>query len=236
MMGIYLIGFVFMGISWLVSRRLKSKFQEYSKIGLSNQMSGAEIAQKMLDDNGLSNVKITQVDGQLTDHYNPADRTVNLSGDVYHGRSAASAAVAAHECGHAVQHATAYAALGMRSALVPAVNIASKIMGMANMFLIMGGIYLISSGSVIGNTVLMVLIAANLALTLFTLVTLPVEFDASSRALKWMEQRNVVNQSELAMSKDALKWAAMTYVVAALGAIANLAYYVMIFLGGRGRD
>jgi Zn-dependent membrane protease YugP len=225
-----------MGISWLVSRRLKSKFQEYSKIGLSNQMSGAEIAQKMLDDNGLSNVKITQVDGQLTDHYNPADRTVNLSGDVYHGRSAASAAVAAHECGHAVQHATAYAALGMRSALVPAVNIASKIMGMANMFLIMGGIYLISSGSVIGNTVLMVLIAANLALTLFTLVTLPVEFDASSRALKWMEQRNVVNQSELAMSKDALKWAAMTYVVAALGAIANLAYYVMIFLGGRDRD
>jgi Zn-dependent membrane protease YugP len=236
MMGIYLIGFVFMGISWLVSRRLKSKFQEYSKIGLSNQMSGAEIAQKMLDDNGLSNVKVTQVDGQLTDHYNPADRTVNLSGDVYHGRSAASAAVAAHECGHAVQHATAYAALGMRSALVPAVNIASKIMGMANMFLIMGGIYLISSGSVIGNTVLMVLIAANLALTLFTLVTLPVEFDASSRALKWMEQRNIVNQSELAMSKDALKWAAMTYVVAALGAIANLAYYVMIFLGGRGRD
>ncbi len=232
-MGIYLIGFVFMGISWLVSRRLKSKFEEYSKIGLSNRMSGAEIAQKMLSDNGLSNVRITQVDGQLTDHYDPADRTVNLSGDVYHGRSAASAAVAAHECGHAVQHATAYAALGMRSALVPAVNIASKIMGMANMFLIMGGIYLISSGSMIGNTVLMVLIAANLALTLFTLVTLPVEFDASKRALVWMEQRNIVNQAELAMSKDALKWASMTYVVAALGAIANLAYYVMIFLGRR---
>jgi hypothetical protein len=236
MIGIYLIGFVFMGISWLVSRRLKSKFQEYSKIGLSNQMSGAEIAQKMLNDNGLSNVRITQVDGQLTDHYNPADQTVNLSGDVYHGRSAASAAVAAHECGHAVQHATAYAALKLRSALVPAVNVASKIMGMANMFLVMGGIYLISSGSTMGNTVLMVLIAANLALTLFTVITLPVEFDASNRALKWMEQRNVVNQSELAMSKDALKWAAMTYVVAALGAIANLAYYVMIFLGGRDRD
>ena len=233
MMGIYLIGFVFMGISWLVSRRLKSKFEEYSKIGLSNRMSGAEIAQKMLNDSNLPNVRITQVDGQLTDHYNPADRTVNLSGDVYHGRSAASAAVAAHECGHAVQHATAYAALKMRSALVPAVNVASKIMGMANMFLIMGGIYLISSGSAIGNTVLMVLIAANLALTLFTLITLPVEFDASKRALVWMEQRNVVNQAELAMSKDALKWAAMTYVVAALGAIANLAYYVMIFLGGR---
>ena len=233
MMGIYLIGFVFMGISWLVSRRLKSKFEEYSKIGLSNRMSGAEIAQKMLNDSNLPNVRITQVDGQLTDHYNPADRTVNLSGDVYHGRSAASAAVAAHECGHAVQHATAYAALKMRSALVPAVNVASKIMGMANMFLIMGGIYLISSGSAIGNTVLMVLIAAHLALTLFTLITLPVEFDASKRALVWMEQRNVVNQAELAMSKDALKWAAMTYVVAALGAIANLAYYVMIFLGGR---
>lgn len=235
-MGIYLIGFVFMGISWLVSRRLKSKFEQYSRIGLSNRMSGAEIAQKMLNDNGLSNVRITQVDGQLTDHYNPVDRTVNLSGDVYHGRSAASAAVAAHECGHAVQHATAYAALKMRSALVPAVNVASKIMGMANMFLIMGGIYLISSGSALGNTVLMVLIAANLALTLFTLITLPVEFDASKRALVWMEQRNVVNQNELAMSKDALKWAAMTYVVAALGAIANLAYYVMIFLGGRSDD
>jgi hypothetical protein len=225
-----------MGISWLVSRRLKSKFEQYSKIGLSNRMSGAEIAQKMLSDNGLGNTRITQVDGQLTDHYNPADRTVNLSGDVYHGRSAASAAVAAHECGHAVQHATAYAALKLRSALVPAVNVASKIMGMANMFLIMGGIYLISSGSTIGNTVLMVLIAANLALTLFTLITLPVEFDASRRALVWMEERNVVNQSELAMSKDALKWAAMTYVVAALGAIANLAYYVMIFLGGRSDD
>jgi len=236
MIGIYLIGFVFMGISWLVSRRLKSKFEQYSKIGLSNRMSGAEIAQKMLSDNGLGNTRITQVDGQLTDHYNPADRTVNLSGDVYHGRSAASAAVAAHECGHAVQHATAYAALKLRSALVPAVNVASKIMGMANMFLIMGGIYLISSGSTIGNTVLMVLIAANLALTLFTLITLPVEFDASRRALVWMEERNVVNQSELAMSKDALKWAAMTYVVAALGAIANLAYYVMIFLGGRSDD
>ncbi len=235
-MGIYLIGFVFMGISWLVSRRLKSKFEEYSRIGLSNRMSGAEIAQKMLSDNGIGNVRITQVDGQLTDHYNPVDRTVNLSGDVYHGRSAASAAVAAHECGHAVQHATAYAALRMRSALVPAVNVASKIMGMANMFLIMGGIYLISSGSALGNTVLMVLIAANLALTLFTLITLPVEFDASKRALVWMEQRNVVNQNELAMSKDALKWAAMTYVVAALGAIANLAYYVMIFLGGRNDD
>lgn len=235
-MGIYLIGFVFMGISWLVSRRLKSKFEEYSRIGLSNRMSGAEIAQKMLSDNGIGNVRITQVDGQLTDHYNPVDRTVNLSGDVYHGRSAAAAAVAAHECGHAVQHATAYAALRMRSALVPAVNVASKIMGMANMFLIMGGIYLISSGSALGNTVLMVLIAANLALTLFTLITLPVEFDASKRALVWMEQRNVVNQNELAMSKDALKWAAMTYVVAALGAIANLAYYVMIFLGGRNDD
>lgn len=236
MMGIYLIGFVFMGISWLVSRRLKSKFEKYSQIGLSNRMSGAEIAQKMLSDNGLGNVKITQVDGQLTDHYNPADRTVNLSSDVYNGRSAASAAVAAHECGHAVQHAKAYAALGMRSALVPAVNVASKIMGMANMFLIMGGIYLISSGSAIGNTVLLVLIAANAALTLFTLITLPVEFDASNRALKWMEQRNVVNQSELAMSKDALHWAAMTYVVAALGAVANLAYYVMMFLGGRRDD
>ncbi|MGR3812401.1 zinc metallopeptidase [Jiulongibacter sp. NS-SX5] len=235
MNGIILISVVFMGISWIVSNRLKSKFKKYSKIGLRNGLSGAEIAQKMLNDNGIYDVKITQVNGQLTDHYNPQNRTVNLSTDVYHGRSAAAAAVASHEVGHAVQHATAYAALKMRSAMVPAVSLASRMMGMMNMFLFMGGFYMISQGSAIGNMLLIALIVANVAITAFSLITLPVEFDASKRALNWMEARNVVNQQEHGMAKDALKWAAMTYVVGALAAVANLAYYVMIFLG-RGDD
>lgn len=235
MNGIILISLVFMGISWIVSNRLKSKFKKYSKIGLHNGLSGAEIAQKMLNDNGIYDVKITQVNGQLTDHYNPQNKTVNLSTDVYHGRSAAAAAVASHEVGHAVQHATAYAALRMRSAMVPAVSFASRMMGMMNMFLFMGGFYLISQGSAIGNMLLIALIIANVAITAFSLITLPVEFDASNRALKWMEARNVVSRQEHGMAKDALKWAAMTYVVGALAAVANLAYYLMIFLG-RGDD
>lgn len=230
---IIIIGVVFMLIGMFVSSRLKSKFAEYSKIGLANGLSGAEIAQKMLNDNNIYDVKITQVEGQLTDHYNPLDKTVNLSADVYHGRSAASAAVAAHECGHAVQHAMAYAPLKMRSAMVPAVNVASKIMGMLNMFLMFGGIYMLSQGSTMGDILLIVLIAANGAMAAFSLITLPVEYDASKRALAWMTNRNVVNQSEHAMAKDALDWAARTYVVGALAAIANLMYYVMMFLGRR---
>jgi len=227
------IGIVFMVIGSLVSGRLKSKFRQYSQIGLSNGLSGEEIARKMLNDNGIYDVKITQVDGQLTDHYNPLDKTVNLSADVYHGRSAASAAVAAHEVGHAVQHATAYSALKMRSAMVPAVNVASRVMGMANMFLMFGGLAMISQKNPLGDTLLIVLIVANLALALFALITLPVEFDASKRALNWMENRNVVSQREHAMAKDALKWAAMTYVVGAAAAMANLLYFVMMFLGRR---
>jgi Zn-dependent membrane protease YugP len=230
---ILIIGVVFMLIGMFVSNRLKSKFAEYSRVGLANGLSGAEIAQKMLHDNNIYDVNIIQVDGQLTDHYNPLDKTVNLSSDVYHGRSAASAAVAAHECGHAVQHATAYAALRMRSAMVPAVNVASKVMGMLNMFLMFGGIYMLTQGSAMGNIILLVLIVANAAVAAFATITLPVEFDASRRALAWMTTRNVVNQREHAMAKDALKWAAMTYVVGALAAIANLMYYVMIFLGRR---
>jgi uncharacterized protein len=230
---ILIIGVVFMLIGMFVSSRLKSKFAEYSKIGLSNGLSGAEIAQKMLHDNNIYDVKITQVDGQLTDHYNPLDKTVNLSADVFHGRSAASAAVAAHECGHAVQHAMAYAPLKMRSAMVPAVNVASRVMGMLNMFLMFGGIYMLTQGSAIGNILLIVLIAANGAMAAFSLITLPVEYDASKRALAWMTNRNVVNQAEHAMAKDALDWAARTYVVGALAAIANLMYYVMLFLGRR---
>lgn len=233
MIGLIVIGVIFMIIGSLVSSRLKSKFAQYSQVGLSNGLSGEEIARKMLNDNGIYDVKVIQVDGQLTDHYNPMDKTVNLSNDVYHGRSAAAAAVSAHEVGHAVQHATAYSALKMRSALVPAVNIASKVMGMANMFLMFGGIALLSQDNPTGNMLLVVLILANLALALFALITLPVEFDASKRALVWMENRNVVNQREHAMAKDALKWAAMTYVVGAAAAIAQLLYFVMIFLNRR---
>ncbi len=233
MIGLIVIGVVFMIIGSIVSSRLKSKFAQYSQIGLSNGLSGEEIARKMLNDNGIYDVKVIQVDGQLTDHYNPMDKTVNLSNDVYHGRSAAAAAVSAHEVGHAVQHATAYSALKMRSALVPAVNIASKVMGMANMFLMFGGIALLSQNNPTGNMLLVVLILANLALALFALITLPVEFDASKRALAWMENRNVVSQREHAMAKDALKWAAMTYVVGAAAAIAQLLYFVMIFLNRR---
>lgn len=220
-------------IGSIVSSRLKSKFAQYSQVGLSNGLSGEAIARKMLNDNGIYDVQITQVDGQLTDHYNPLNKTVNLSSDVYHGRSAASAAVAAHEVGHAVQHAQAYAALKMRSAMVPAVNIASRVMGMANMFLMFGGIAMLSQNNSMGNVLLIVLIVANLALALFALITLPVEFDASKRALNWMETRNVVSQREHAMAKDALKWAAMTYVVGAAAAMANLMYFVMMFLGRR---
>lgn len=230
---IIIIGVVFMLIGMFVSNRLKSKFAEYSKIGLANGLSGAEIAQKMLHDNNIFDVKITQVEGQLTDHYNPLDKTVNLSADVFHGRSASSAAVAAHECGHAVQHAMAYAPLKMRSAMVPAVNVASRVMGMLNMFLMFGGIYMLSQGSAMGDILLIVLIVVNGAMAAFALITLPVEYDASKRALAWMTSRNVVNQSEHAMAKDALDWAARTYVVGALAAIANLMYYVMMFLGRR---
>lgn len=228
-----IIGIVFMVLGMIVSGRLKSKFAQYSQIRLRNGMTGAEIAQRMLHDNGIYDVRIIQVDGQLTDHYNPLDKTVNLSYDVYTGSSAASAAVAAHECGHAVQHAMAYAPLKMRSTLVPAVNVATNVMNFANMFLMFGGVYMLSRGSSFGNILLMVLIVANAALALFSLITLPVEYDASNRALKWMETRAIVTTGEHDMAKDALKWAALTYVVAAAGAVANLLYYLSIFLGRR---
>lgn len=230
---ILIIGVVFMLIGMWVSSRLKSKFAQYSQVGLQNGMSGAEIAQQMLRDNGIYDVRITAVDGQLTDHYNPVDKTVNLSQDVYHGRSAASAAVAAHECGHAVQHAQAYSALKMRSALVPAVNVATNVMNFANMFLMFGGVYMLSRGSALGNMLLLVLVIANAALAVFALITLPVEYDASNRALKWMENKAVVTPREHELAADALKWAARTYVVAAAGAVANLLYYLSIFLGRR---
>lgn len=216
-----------------VSSRLKRKFAEYSKVGLNNGMTGAEIARKMLNDNGIYDVRITQVEGQLSDHYDPLNKTVNLSYDVYNGNSAASAAVAAHECGHAVQHAVAYAPLKMRSALVPIVNVATNAMNFFYMFGFMFMAYIFSRNTAMAQTVLIALIVANAIIAAFALITLPVEYDASNRALAWMENRGVVNNREHAMAKDALKWAALTYVVAAAGAVANLLYYLSMFLGRR---
>jgi Zn-dependent membrane protease YugP len=226
-----IIAVVTMLISWLVSSRLKSKFHEYSQIGLRSGISGAEAAASMLRDNNISDVKIISVEGQLTDHYNPADKTVNLSHDVYYGRSAASVAVASHECGHAVQHAKAYAMLQLRSALVPVVNVSSTILGYLNIALLFGAGAIFYGSGAVSETLLLVIIAANLGLATFALITLPVEFDASNRALAWMTTRGVVTTQEHAMAKDALFWAAMTYVVAAVGSLAQLLYWVSVFMG-----
>ncbi len=230
MIGIYLITLVFAGIGMFLQWRLKSKFQQYSEIGLANGLSGQEIADKMLRDNGIYDVRIISVEGQLTDHYNPADKTVNLSPDVYYGRSASAAAVAAHECGHAVQHAKAYSMLQFRSAMVPVLSIASNFMPMA---LMIGVMLLYSTGN---KLVLTIGVAMFALATLFSFITLPVEFDASRRALAWMSQRNVVTQREHEMAKDALWWAAMTYVAAALGMLAQLLYYMSLLSGRRSDD
>ncbi|WP_337044499.1 zinc metallopeptidase [Emticicia sp. 17c] len=230
---IFIISIVFMLLGLAVSSRLKSKFTEYSQIGLSNGMTGAEIAQKMLRDNGIYDVRVTQVEGQLTDHYDPTNKTVNLSYDVYNGSSAASAAVAAHECGHAVQHSVAYAPLKMRSALVPVVNVATNALNFFYMFGFMFMAYIFSRNTPLAQTVLLGLVIANAIITIFALITLPVEYDASNRALVWMESRGIVNSREHGMAKDALKWAALTYVVSAAGAIANLLYYLSAYLGRR---
>lgn len=216
---------VIMLASWLVSSRLKSKFEHYSKLSLQNGMSGQEIAEKMLADNGIRDVKVISVAGQLTDHYNPVDKTVNLSEAVYNQRNAAAAAVAAHECGHAVQHATAYTWLTMRSRLVPVVNIASKYM----QWILLAGIFTIR----IFPGLLLVGIVIFAATTLFSIVTLPVEYDASNRALAWLKNKNMLNPAEYAGAEDSLKWAARTYVVAALGSIGTLLYYVSIYMGRR---
>lgn len=223
-----MIGIVIMLVSFFVSQQLKSRFQKYSATPLSNGMSGAEIAQRMLRDHGITDVQVVSVAGQLTDHYNPATRTVNLSEPVYHARNAAAAAVAAHECGHAVQHATAYKWLAMRSALVPVVSIASNLV----QWVLLGGILLINTFP----QLLLFGIILFAATTVFSLVTLPVEYDASRRALAWMERSHIVQPSEYAMSADALKWAARTYLVAALGSVATLLYYVMMYLGASRRD
>jgi hypothetical protein len=229
MLGFSLPSMILMGgimlASWLVSSRLKSKFEKYSKLHLQNGMSGQEIAEKMLADHGIRDVKVISVAGQLTDHYNPVDKTVNLSEAVFNQRNAAAAAVAAHECGHAVQHATAYSWLTMRSSLVPVVNIASTYM----QWILLAGILMINSFP----SILLIGIVIFAATTLFSIVTLPVEYDASNRALAWLENKRMLNQQEHAGAKDALDWAARTYVVAALGSIATLMYYISIYMGRR---
>lgn len=230
-MGIIIIMIVFGIISFAVSSRLKSKFKKYSQIPLNKNLSGAEIAQLMLADNGIHDVKVTSVEGQLTDHYNPVNKTVNLSEAVYYGRNAAAAAVAAHECGHAVQHAKAYSMLEFRSAMVPVQNASGKIMNIIFMMMLFGGFLLPSL--IPFKLALLIIIGCYTVFTLFAFVTLPVEFDASKRALAWVEQRGIVTSSEHGMAKDALKWAAMTYVVAAVASLVTLLYYISMFLGNR---
>jgi len=225
-----IIFIVFMIIGFAVNRKLKGKFKKYGQIGLQSGLSGKEIAEMMLKDNGIMDVRVVSVPGQLSDHYNPANKTVNLSTEVYAGRSAAAAAVAAHECGHAVQHATAYGFLELRSAMVPIQNLSAKIMNFILIGMFFFGTMVYSMGM---QNIFLVVLAAQFIITLFSLVTLPVEFDASNRALVWMDQRGIVTSQEHGMAKDALKWAAMTYVVSALAAITQLLYFVMLFLGGR---
>lgn len=225
----YLILFIGIAIlSYVVQSNLNSKFKKYSKIPIASGLSGREVAEKMLRDNGINNVTVTCTKGYLTDHYNPANGTVNLSEAVYNSRSVAAAAVAAHECGHAVQHAVAYAPLTLRSALVPVVSFASNWV----QWVLLAGIILIHSmpGILLAGVVLFALT------TLFSFITLPVEIDASRRATAWLLRAGITSVSEQPMAVSALKSAAYTYVVAALSSLATLAYYVMIFVGGRSRD
>jgi uncharacterized protein len=228
-MGLIIIFIVFAILSFAISSTLKRKFKKYSQIPLISNMSGQEVAVQMLRDNGIMDVKVTCVAGQLTDHYNPLSKTVNLSEPVYYGRSAASAAIAAHECGHAVQHANAYTPLKVRSALVPIQNASGRILNFVMLFSIFGG-WMISANY---QTMGIVIVGCYFVLTTFSFITLPVEFDASKRALVWIEANGVVSSKEHNMAKDALKWAAMTYVVAALGALVTLLYFLTMFFGGR---
>ncbi|MBF0648880.1 zinc metallopeptidase [Dysgonomonas sp. GY75] len=211
--------------SFAVSQMLKSKFNKYSKIPLTNGMTGRDVAEKMLHDNGIYDVKVVSTQGMLTDHYNPANKTVNLSEGVYASNSVAAAAIAAHECGHAVQHAHAYGPLKMRSALVPVVSFASSWVT----WIILAGIIFIQTFP----TLIWIGIGLFALTTIFSFVTLPVEINASQRALAWLNTAGVTNMNNHDMAKDALKWAAYTYVVAAIGSLATLLYYIMIALGGR---
>ena len=227
-MGYYVLIGGIMLMSWLVSNTLKKKFAQYSKVQLRNGMSGAEIAEKMLADHGISDVNVVSVAGRLTDHYNPKDKTVNLSEGVYNQRNAAAAAVAAHECGHAVQHAKAYSWLQMRSTLVPVVSVSS---GMSQ-WLIIGGLILgAAAGAGFGYWIAIAGLAMMGFATVFSFVTLPVEYDASNRALAWLKNKHMVSQEEYKGAEDALKWAARTYLVAAIGALASLLYWAFQILG-----
>jgi len=226
----FISGGFFMLIGWLVQSRLKSKFRRYSETHLTRDLTGAEVARLMLADNGINDVQVISVEGQLTDHYNPANKTVNLSPDVYHGRNAAATAVASHECGHAVQHAKAYSMLGFRTAMVPVQNITTQVMNAIFWLSILGGGFL---HILPWSSLLLIVIACYGVFALFSLVTLPVEFDASRRALAWVNTINIVSPSEYDMAQDALKWAAMTYVVAAISSITLLIYFVFQFLGSR---
>lgn len=222
-----ILGTIFLA-SWLVSNRLQSKFAHYSQVQLRNGMSGKEIAEKMLHDNGIYDVKVTHVPGQLTDHYNPIDKTVNLSEAVYNQRNAAAAAVAAHECGHAVQHAQAYAWLNLRSKLVPAVNISSNL---SNILIIVGFVLGAAAKMGFGYWIAVAGVALFAISTAFAFITLPVEYDASNRALAWLKSKNMVTREEYAGAEDSLKWAARTYVVAAVGSLAQLLYWVFRLMG-----
>ncbi len=229
--GIMMISVIFMLLGMLVQFRLKSKFSQYSKVPTSSGMSGKEVAEKMLKDNGIYDVQVLSASGFLSDHYNPVNKTVNLSPDVYQGQTVSAAAVAAHECGHAVQHATAYNMLMLRSKLVPAVQISSTL----SQWVILAGIGMMGFGG--GNTtVLLVGIILFAVSTLFSVITLPVEFDASARALKWLDSANITTTEEHTKAKDALKWAALTYVVAALASIAMLVQYILIFMSRSNDD
>ncbi|WP_034893597.1 zinc metallopeptidase [Gillisia sp. Hel_I_29] len=228
MIGYYIIAGLLFLLSMYVSNKLKSKFKKYSKVHLQNGMSGKEIAEKMLRDNNINDVKVISTPGMLSDHYNPQKKTVNLSEGVYSQRNAAAAAVAAHECGHAVQHAQAYSWLQMRSKLVPMVSVATKM----SQWVIMGGLVLMAT-TALGSTVLLVGIVLFGLGTLFSFITLPVEYDASKRALVWLETENMLTPQEHEAAEDSLKWAARTYVVAAIGSLATLLYFVNIYLGRR---
>lgn len=224
-----LFGYILFGIialaGWMVQNRLKTKFKKYSQVHLQNGMAGKEIAEKMLADNGIYDVKVISTMGRLTDHYNPKDKTVNLSEAVYNERNVAAAAVAAHEVGHAVQHAQAYAWLQFRSKMVPTLNITGRLA----QFALLGGIFLVNT-----FPQLLLLGIIFFAFTVvFSFITLPVEYDASNRALAWLENKNMLTSQEHAGAEDALKWAARTYVVAAVGSLATLFYYVLIYMGRR---
>lgn len=234
MIGYYVIIGITMLVSWYVSSKLKSKFEYYSNVHLRNGLSGKEVAEKMLRDNGINDVQVISVPGQLTDHYNPGDKTVNLSEGVYMQRNASAAAVAAHECGHAVQHAVGYSMLQLRSKLVPIVNISSNLM----QFVIMAGIAVMFASRTVENpngnaTVLAIGVALFAVTTLFAFITLPVEYDASNRAMKWLKDTGTVTAEEYVGVQDSLKWAARTYVVAAIGSLVQLLYWVSLLMGGR---